>query len=141
MSGLLKIQVKQTFVHGLMLVIALSIAQLLLDFWLVGFLVYNPPIGFALFILFSYVVVPLLVGALNVFILHWLYGFEGWITEFWINGVFLLLVFNAVNLIFLTVAYVRFSIWVALVEILCLSFPLGILGKISNGRWGRKQTT
>ena len=126
-------RVKQSFIHGFVLLIASSIALLALESSLIGFMVYNPPIGLGLFVLVSLVVVPLLLGALNVLVLHWLYGFKGWQTEFWLNGVLILLVFAAVNLVLLTGANVRFSAWVALVEVLFLSVPFGLLGRVTNG--------
>ena len=126
-------RVKQSFIHGFLLLIASSIALLALESSLIGFMVYNPPIGLGLFVLVSFVVVPLLLGALNVLVLHWLYGFRGWQTEFWLNGVLILLVFAAVNLVLLTVANVRFSAWVALAEVLLLSVPFGLLGRVTNG--------
>jgi len=130
-----KIQLKQIltqFMHGLVILAVLAVAQLLLDLYQVAFFTYNPPIGFAFFILAAYGVQPLLVGALNVAVTRALCEVEGWRTDFWIGGLFLMLLFMTINLLLLTVAHVPSSPAVAAVEILALAYPFGYLGKLSN---------
>ena len=123
---------KQIFIHGLTILIPLVIIQLLLDAYQNSLLLYMPPIGFALFLLTSYGIQPIIVGVLNIIVMHRLYDCEGWQIGFWLNGFFLLLVFSTINLLLLTMAGLPFSLVVGIVEILLLSYPFGYLGKFSN---------
>ena len=134
MIGLLKTlkTTKQVFTHGLLIIIALVIVQSLLDGFQNSFLLYLPPLGFAFFLLIQYVVQPVAAGALNVAILHCLYNCEGWQIGFWLNGLFLLLMFSTINFILQTITGLLFLPYIALVDVLVLSYPFGHLGKFSN---------
>jgi hypothetical protein len=123
---------KQIFIHGLTILIPLVIIQLMLDVYQNSLLLYMPPIGFALFLLTSYGIQPIIVGVLNIIVIHRLYDCEVWQIGFWLNGFFLLLVFSTINLLLQTIAGVPFSLGVGIVEILLLSYPFGYLGKFSN---------
>jgi hypothetical protein len=123
---------KQIFIHGLAIVIPLVVIQLLLDAFQNSFLLYMPPIGFAFFLLTTYGIQPIIVGVLNIVVLHRLYNCEGWQIGFWLNGFFLLLIFSTLNLLIQTMAGVPFSIAIGILEILLLSYPFGYLGKFSN---------
>jgi hypothetical protein len=122
---------KRTFIHGLTIVIPLFVIQLLLDVFQHSFLLFIPPIGFALFLFTTYGIQPLIMGALNISVLHRLYNCEGWQIGFWLNGFFLLLTFSTLNLIIQTITGVSFYI-LAVPEIFLLSYPFGYLGKFSN---------
>ncbi len=74
----------------------------------------------------------MVLGVLNVVILHRFYNFEGWQIGLWLNGFFIVLVFSTVNLIILTITEVAFSPLIGLPEILFLSYSFGYLGKFSN---------
>jgi hypothetical protein len=123
---------KQIFIHGLTIIIPLVIIQLMLDVYQNSLLLYMPPIGFALFLLTLYGIQPIIVGVLNIIVMHRLFDCEGWQIGFWLNGFFLLLVFSTINLLLLTMAGLPFSLGVGIVEILLLSYPFGYLGKFSN---------
>jgi hypothetical protein len=122
---------KRTFIHGLTIVIPLVVIQLLLDVFQNSFLLFIPPIGFALFLFTTYGIQPLIMCALNISVLHRLYNCEGWQIGFWLNGFFLLLTFSTLNLIIQTITGVSFYI-LAVPEIFLLSYPFGYLGKFSN---------
>ena len=132
MQTTLKKRVLLTFVHGLAIMVVLAVWQLLLLFWEKGFFLYNPPIGFALFVVVSYVIQPLIVGGLDVFVLTWLFRLEGCQTGAWLNGLFLLLAFTSINVVLQTVWGIGFSVQVAVVEVVLLAFPFGLLGKITR---------
>jgi len=123
---------KQIFIHGLTILIPLVIIQLMLDGYQNSLLLYMPPIGFALFLLTSYGIQPIIVGVLNIIVIHRLYDCEGWQIGFWLNGFFLLLVFSTINLLLQTMAGLPFSLGIGIVEILLLSYPFGYVGKFSN---------
>jgi len=123
---------KQIFIHGLTILIPLVIIQLMLDVYQNSLLLYMPPIGFAFFLLTSYGIQPIIVGVLNIIVMHRLYDCEGWQIGFWLNGFFLLLVFSTINLLLQIMAGLPFSLGVGIVEILLLSYPFGYLGKFSN---------
>jgi hypothetical protein len=133
-NGLLKIRkpAKQTFIHGLVITLTLVFTQLLLDVFQNSFLLYLPPVGFAFFLFISYGIQPIVLGVLNIVILHRLYNCEGWQIGFWLNGLFLLLTFSTINLLLQTIMGLPFSIYIAAVEIFILPYPFGILGKFSN---------
>jgi len=131
LPGMLKPS-KQIFIHGLTILIPLVIIQLMLDAYQNSLLLYMPPIGFALFLLTSYGIQPIIVGVLNIIVIHRLYDCEGWQIGFWLNGFFLLLVFSTINLLLQVMAGLPFSLGSGIVEILLLSYPFGYLGKFSN---------
>jgi hypothetical protein len=91
-----------------------------------------PPIGFALFLVTMFAVQPIILGVLNIIVLHRLYNCEGWQIGFWLNGFFLLIFFSTINLLIQTIAGVPFSLGVGIVEAFLLSYPFGYLGKFSN---------
>lgn len=128
----MRIPAKKIFIHGFIIIAALVTAQLILDASQNSFLMYLPPLGFAFFMVISYIIQPLIVGVLNIVVLHRLYNYEGWRIGFWLNGFFLLLAFSAINLALQTIAHVPFSVVVAIVELPLLAYPFGYLGKFSN---------
>ena len=134
MNGLLRMlkPSKQVFIHGLVIIIALVSIQLLLDAFQNVFLLYMPPIGFALLIITMFAVQPIILGVLNIIVLHRFYNCEGWQIGFWLNGFFLLMFFSTINLLIQTSAGVPFSLGVGIVEVFLLSYPFGYLGKFSN---------
>jgi len=123
---------KSILIHGLLIVVPLVVIQMLLDVFQNGFLLYMPPIGFALFLLTMLGIQPIIIGVLNIIVLHRLYNCEGWQIGFWLNGFFLLLFFSTINLLIQTIVGVPFSFGVGIIEILLLSYPFGYLGKFSN---------
>ena len=123
---------KQVLIHGLAVIIPLVVIQMLLDAFQNSFLLYKPPIGFALLLFTMYGIQPIILGVLNIIVLHRLYNCEGWQIGFWLNGFFLLLIFSTINLIIQTMAGASFSIILGILEILLLSYPFGYLGKFSN---------
>lgn len=136
MNGLPKIAKvklsKPIFIHGLTIVITLVVIQVLLDAFQNSFLLFMPPIGFALLLLIMFGIQPIILGVLNIILLHRFYDCEGWQIGFWLNGFFLLIVFSTINLLIQTIAGVQFSFVVGIVEIFLLSYPFGYLGKFSN---------
>lgn len=123
---------RQVLIHGLAIVISLVVIQLLLDAFQNTFLLFMPPIGFTLFLFTTYILQPLILGALNITFLHRLYNYEGWQIGFWLNGFFLLLIFSTINLVIATTTGVPFSIILGIFEIFLLSYPFGYLGRFSN---------
>jgi hypothetical protein len=123
---------KPVFIHGLAIVITLVVIQLLLDAFQDSFLLFMAPIGFAIFLFIMYGIQPMILGALNIAVLHRLYACEGWQIGFWLNGFFLLLIFSTINLMIQTITGVPFSIIIGVPEIFLLSYPFGYLGKFSN---------
>src|SRR4030067_3329004 len=113
---------KQVFIHGLALIIALVTIQLLLDACQNAFLLYMPPIGFALFLVTLFAIQPIILGVLNIIVLHRLYNCEGWQIGFWLNGFFLLIFFSTINLLLHTTTGVPFSIFVVIVDAFLLSY-------------------
>ena len=127
-----RIPSRNMFFHGLLVLIPLTASQLMLDASQNSFLLYLPPLGFAFFLIVSYVVQPLIIGVLNVVALHRFYHYQGWQISFWLNGLFILLIFSTINLVIQTIMHVPFSALVAIAEIPLLAYPFGYLGKISN---------
>ena len=143
MNGLLKIlsklekfnRITRIIIHGLLIVISLLIIQMLLDNAKNSFMMYLPPLGFAFYMMVSYIIQPLVVGVLNIIIIHQLYKFKGWQVGFWLNGIFLLLAFSTVNLMLQMMLRLPLAPYIALIDIFVLSFPFGIAARFSNGGW------
>lgn len=140
MNGLLKTRKlnKRILIHGSVIMLALVFIQLLLDGFQPSFMLYMPPLGFVFFLLVSYGIQPIVVGALNIAILHRLYNLDGWQIGFWLNGLFLLLTFSTINIILQTIIGFAFSSYITIAEMLILPYPFGYLGKFSNR--GSKRT-
>jgi len=123
---------KQVFIHGLVIITVLVIIQLLLDAFQSAFLLYMPPIGFAIFLVVMFGIQPIVIGVFNIIMLHRIYNCEGWQIGFWLNGFFLLVFFSTINLLLQTSFGIPFSLAVGIVEVFLLSYPFGYLGKFSN---------
>ena len=123
---------RQILYQGLTITIALAVIQLLMDGFQNSFLLYMPPMGFALYLIVFYGVQPTFLGVLNIILMHRFYDNTGWQIGFWFNGVFLLLVFSTLNLVLQTVLGLSFSVYIALAEIILLAYPFGYLAKFSN---------
>ncbi len=123
---------KPILFHGLAITITLVVIQLLLDAFQNWFLLYMPPIGFAIYLLTMFGIQPIILGVLNIIVMHRLYNCQGWQIGFWLNGFFLLLFFTTINLLIRTVLGVPFSVIVGVVEVFLLAYPFGYLGKFSN---------
>ncbi|XHH08637.1 MAG: hypothetical protein ACFCUE_13870 [Candidatus Bathyarchaeia archaeon] len=122
-------------IHGVLIVCSLIIIQTILDSAKEGFMMYLPPLGFAFFYITTYIVGPLIVGAVNVIIIHRLNKLKGWQVGFWLNGLFLMLAFSTVNLVLQTVLDLPFAPYVALIDLFLLSLPFGVIARYSNGGW------
>ncbi len=112
--------------------IALVAIQVFLDISRSAFLLFMPPVGFALFLLVMFGIQPVILGVLNIIVIHHLHNCEGWEIGFWLNGIFLLLVFTTINLVIETVAGVPFSVILGVPEIILLAYPFGYIAKFSN---------
>ena len=134
-----RIPSKQILKHGFAITIALAVIQLVLDGFQNSFFLYMPPIGFALYLLVFYGIQPIIVGVLNIVLMHRFYDCEGWQIGFWFNGIFLLLAFSTLNVVLQTVTNSFFSVYVAVAEIILLAYPFGYLAKFSNR--GSKKTS
>jgi hypothetical protein len=127
-----KIMSKPVLIHGAVIVLTLTVIQLILDASQNSFLLYMPPLGFAFFMITQFLIQPILVGALNIVLLHRQYGCEGWQTGFWLNGIFLLLAFSTITVIFQTIFGLAATPYILVAEVLLLPVPFGYLGKFSN---------
>ena len=127
--------VEKLFIQGLTITIVLIIIQNSIDNATNFLMSYMPPIGFVFLLIITYGIQPLILGALNIILINTLYKTKGWQVGFWLNGIFLLLVFTTVNLLMETVWNLSFLPNVAIIDVLLLSFPFGCIAKFSNGGW------
>ncbi|MBT0158814.1 hypothetical protein G4O51_02385 [Candidatus Bathyarchaeota archaeon A05DMB-2] len=123
---------KPVLIHGFIIVLTLAIIQVILDALQKPFLLFMPPLGFAFFMVAQYLIQPIMVGALNIALLHRLYGYEGWQTGFWLNGIFLLLAFSTITVIFQTIFGLAATPYIMIAEVFLMPLPFGYLGKFSN---------
>lgn len=126
--------VEKLFLQGLLLNIVLIIVQFEFDLQRNLFVSYMPPLGFVFLLITMYVVQPIMIGVLNIFFINFLYKTKGWQVGFWLNGIFLILIFSTINLLFQTVLNLPFN-YVALIDLVALSFPFGCIARFSNGGW------
>src|SRR5665647_2238328 len=80
--------VEKLWIQGLILATVLAIIQSELDAARQSFTGYMPPIGFSFLIVIMYLVQPILIGVLNIFIINTLFKTKGWQVGFWLNGIF-----------------------------------------------------
>ena len=126
--------VEKLLIQGLILAIALSVVQMYLDGARNAYMVYMPPLGFALLVFVTYIVQPIMIGILNIFIINTLFKTKGWQVGFWLNGIFLLLAFSSINLVLQTQFNLPFTS-TALIDIIVLALPFGCIARFSNGGW------
>ena len=126
--------VEKLLIQGLILAIVLSVVQMYLDAARNTYMVYMPPLGFALLVFVTYIVQPIMIGILNIFIINTLFKTKGWQVGFWLNGIFLLLAFSSINLVLQTQFNLSFTS-TALIDIIVLALPFGCIARFSNGGW------
>ena len=126
--------VEKLLIQGFILAVVLSIIQVYLNGARNGFMVYMSPLGFVFLEFITYILQPIMIGILNIFIINTLFKTKGWQVGFWLNGIFLLLAFSSVNLVFQTQFNLSFTS-AALIDIIVLSLPFGCIARFSNGGW------
>jgi hypothetical protein len=122
------------FLQGVILAGILAGIDIYLDGAQNSFMAYMPPIGFALLMVVTYLVQPIAIGVLNIFLINLLYGTKGWQVDFWLNGIFLLLAFSTINLVLQTALGWSFTA-VAVIDLVLLAIPFGAIARFSNGGW------
>jgi len=125
---------EKLFLQGLILSIILIIIQFEFDLQRNLFISYMPPLGYVFLLVAMYIVQPIIIGVLNIFFINFLYKTKGWQVGFWLNGIFLILIFSTINMILQTVLNLPFN-YVALIDVIALSFPFGCIARFSNGGW------
>ena len=83
--------IEKLLIQGLILAIILTVIQLSLDGTREAFMLYLPPLGFFFLMFTTYLIQPIVVGVINIFIINVLFGTRGWQVGFWLNGLFLLM--------------------------------------------------
>ena len=126
--------VVKLLIQGLILAVILTIIQLSLDGARDSFMSYMPPLGFFFLMFTTYLIQPIVIGVINIFIINVLYGTRGWQVGFWLNGIFLVLLFSTVNIVLQTSFGLPF-VYVASIDIVALAFPFGCIARFSNGGW------
>jgi len=128
---LLKTPIK-LFTNGIIILSFLAITQMVLDYYINPFLLFQPPLGYAFYLALLYFLRPLIVGALNVVLVQQLYHLKGWTISLWLNGLFIMLIFSGINLVLIALAGVNLSLFETVIEVFVLSIPFGKIAKYSN---------
>lgn len=126
--------VVKLLLQGLILSVIMVGLQSWFEGQLGGFMLYMPPIGLVIYAVLMFVIQPIALGAANIVLINVLFGTRGWQVTFWLNGIFLLLVFITVNIMLRTVFGWPSSIVMAF-DVVLLSLPIGCLARFSNGGW------
>lgn len=121
--------------QGVFLVTVLVVIQAWVENSTKGFLSYLAPLGLVFLLSITFLIVPIFIGALNVLLIHALYNLKGWQVGFWLNGIFLLIVFSTINTVLQTSLKLPFLPYIAAIDFAVLSFPLGCIARFSNGGW------
>jgi hypothetical protein len=121
-------------IQGLALSIILATIQLSFEGSRDSFMSYMPPLGFFFLMFTTYLIQPIIIGFINIFIINLLYGTRGWQVGFWLNGFFLVLLFSTINVVLQTTLGLPF-IYAAVIDIVVLAFPFGCIARFSNGGW------
>jgi hypothetical protein len=126
--------IEKLLLQGLALAIILIAIQLALEGARDSFMTYMPPLGFFFLMFTTYLIQPIIVGVLNIFIINVLFGTKGWQVGFWLNGIFLLLAFSTINVVLQTALGLSFT-FVVVIDVVLLAFPFGCIARFSNGGW------
>ncbi|MCW3995928.1 MAG: hypothetical protein NWE98_07235 [Candidatus Bathyarchaeota archaeon] len=125
---------EKLLIQGMILAAVLTAIQMGLENAHGWFMSYMPPIGFVLLLFTTYLLQPIMVGVLNIFLINLLYKTKGWQVGFWLNGIFLLLAFSTINLVLQINLSLPFA-YIATIDIIALSIPFGCIARFSNGGW------
>jgi hypothetical protein len=126
--------VVKLLLQGVILSTIMAMLQLWFEGQLGGFMLYMPPIGLVIFVVLMFVVEPIALGAVNIVLINVMFDTKGWQVTFWLNGIFLLLIFTMVNIMLRTVFGWPTTLIMAF-DVVLLSPPLGCLARFSNGGW------
>jgi hypothetical protein len=126
--------VVKLLLQGVILSTIMAMLQLWFEGQLGGFMLYMPPIGLVIFVVLMFVVEPIALGAVNIVLINVMFDTKGWQVTFWLNGIFLLLIFTMVNIMLRTVFGWPTTLIMAF-DVVLLSLPLGCLARFSNGGW------
>ena len=126
--------IEKLLLQGLALAIILIVIQVALEGARDSFMTYMPPLGFFFLMFTTYLIQPIIVGVLNIFIINVLFGTKGWQVGFWLNGIFLLLAFSTINIVLQTALGLSFT-FIAVIDVVVLAFPFGCIARFSNGGW------
>ena len=126
--------IEKLLIQGLILSAILVCFQIWLESTRTSFMSYMAPIGFVFFLVVSYLIQPIAIGAINILLINLLYKTKGWQVGFWLNGVFLLLIFTTLNIVLQTSLGLPLN-YVVAIDLLVLSFPFGCIARFSNGGW------
>lgn len=121
-------------IQGLTLSIILTVIQLSFENSRDSFISYMPPLGFFFLMFTTYLIQPIIIGAINILIINLLYGTRGWQVGFWLNGFFLVLLFSTINVVLQTTLGLPF-VYATAINIVLLAFPFGCIARFSNGGW------
>jgi hypothetical protein len=134
-SGLQSLHlIAKLLIQGFALSIILATIQLSFEGSRDSFMSYMPPLGFFFLMFTTYLIQPIIIGVINIFIINLLYGTRGWQVGFWLNGFFLVLLFSTINIVLQTTLGLPF-IYAAVIDIVGLAFPFGCIARFSNGGW------
>ena len=122
--------------QGVILTVLLIAVQVSLEGSRGGFMAFLPPLGFFFLMFATYLIQPIVIGVINIFIINVLYRTRGWQVGFWLNGIFLLLAFSTIKLFLETVLGVPFAV-VAVLDIVVFALPFGCIARFSNGGWNK----
>ena len=126
--------IEKLLLQGLTLAVILIAIQATIEGARDSFMAFLPPLGFFFLMFTTYLIQPIIVGVLNIFIINVLFGTKGWQVGFWLNGIFLLLTFSTVNIVLQTALGLSFTV-VAVIDVVLLAFPFGCIARFSNGGW------
>jgi hypothetical protein len=122
------------FAQGLMLSIILVAVQSQLEVARPGFMTYMPPLGMVFYFVVNFLIEPIALGAVNIALINVLFGTRGWQVGFWLNGIFLLLIFMTLQVVLETAFGLSFT-YIAVFDVVVMSFPFGCIARFSNGGW------
>ncbi len=126
--------IEKLLLQGLTLAVILIAIQVALEGARDSFMTYMPPLGFFFLMFTTYLIQPIIVGVLNIFIINLLFGTKGWQVGFWLNGIFLLLAFSTANIVLQTALGLSFT-FIAVIDVVVLALPFGCIARFSNGGW------
>lgn len=126
--------IEKLFFQGAILAVILIVFKAWFDSAEQASMSYMPPLGFAFLMAITYFAQPILIGVINIALINSLHKTKGWQVGFWLNGVFLLLVFSTINLLLQTTFALQFLPVIAIIDLL-LALPFGCIAKFSNGGW------
>lgn len=124
-------KLKEILILGLTVTVTLYVLLFVLNIYMGFFISYTYPLGYVLLVVSYLILVPIIVGAIDVTVKHYVLGYsEKMSLSFWYYGIFYLLIHKTFDTLFM---YFPIYVYIPATFILSLLALGGVSTMVNNG--------